>query len=87
MICKSAEQRNNLIMYLKNKGVYAVFHYLSLHKSDYYNDKHDGRNLPNSDRYIERLVRLPLFYNLKQLELNAIIESIKILNTNVFKFK
>ncbi len=62
LVCKTAEQRNNLITYLKNKGIYAVFHYLSLHKSDYYNYKHDGRNLPNSDRYTECLVRLPLYY-------------------------
>lgn len=77
LVCKTAEQRNNLITYLKNKGIYAVFHYLSLHKSDYYNYKHDGRNLPNSDRYTECLVRLPLYYILNKLELNAIIELIK----------
>jgi dTDP-4-amino-4,6-dideoxygalactose transaminase len=48
--------------YLKNKGVQTTFHYLPLHSSKYYEDKHDGRELPNCDRYADTLVRLPLFY-------------------------
>ena len=41
-----------------------MFHYLSLHKSHYYNDKHDGRALPYSDIYSDCLLRLPMFYEL-----------------------
>ena len=48
--------------YLKNKGVQTTFHYLPLHSSKYYEDKHDGRVLENCDRYADTLVRLPLFY-------------------------
>ena len=50
--------------YLKNNGVQATFHYLPLHSSKYYEDKHDGRELPNCDRYADTLVRLPLYYEL-----------------------
>ena len=44
--------------------ILAVFHYLSLHSSPYYRDKHDGRELRQCDRYADCLVRLPLFFDL-----------------------
>ena len=58
LVCKSIEERTELMGYLKKQDVNSVFHYLSLHKSHYYNDKHDGRALPYS------LLRLPMFYEL-----------------------
>lgn len=64
IVCESIEHRSNLIAYLKGEGVHAVFHYLSLHDSPYYAEKHDGRALKNSDMFSNRLLRLPLFYNL-----------------------
>lgn len=36
MICSKPEQRDSLIAYLKKNGVYAVFHYLSLHQSEFF---------------------------------------------------
>lgn len=49
LTCKSLEQRTKLIEHLKNNGVNAVFHYISLHKSQYYKLKHDGRRLIYAD--------------------------------------
>jgi dTDP-4-amino-4,6-dideoxygalactose transaminase len=54
--------------FMKNNGVQTTFHYLPLHSSKYYEDKHDGRKLPNCDRYADTLVRLPLFYELTDAE-------------------
>jgi len=62
VLCPSLEVRTRLMDYLKNKGVQTTFHYLPLHSSKYYEDKHDGRVLENCDRYADTLVRLPLFY-------------------------
>lgn len=76
LTCKTPELRNNLIQTLKKNGVLAVFHYQSLHASPYYSDKHDGRELPNCDHYAECLVRLPLFYDLKDIEQSKIIKII-----------
>ena len=56
--------RTSLLQYLKENGVGAVFHYLSLHSSPYYKTRHDGRVLPQCDRYADCLLRLPLFYDL-----------------------
>jgi len=64
IVTKDLEHRNRLITQLKNAGFTAVFHYLSLHASDYFSEKHDGRNLPNSDKFTNCLLRLPLFYDL-----------------------
>ena len=75
-ICESIEQRTSLIEYLKQRNIYAVFHYLSLHKSPYFTDKHDGRSLNESDRYSNCLLRLPFFYNLNLEQQNRVISSI-----------
>lgn len=76
IVCKSLEERSELIDYLKSKGVLAVFHYLSLHKSPYYSSKHDGRELPQSNHYEDCLLRLPLFYELTEDEQASICDSI-----------
>jgi dTDP-4-amino-4,6-dideoxygalactose transaminase len=73
MVCPSIDFRTRFISYLKEQGVHAVFHYLSLHKSPYYQSKHDGRALPQSDRYTDCLVRLPLYY---ELDVNRVIDAI-----------
>jgi dTDP-4-amino-4,6-dideoxygalactose transaminase len=64
LVCNNGEERDNLISFCRSKGVHAVFHYLSLHRSQFFSSKHDGRALPQSDRYSDCLVRLPLFYEL-----------------------
>lgn len=77
LVCNSLEYRTALIKQLKNNGVLAVFHYLSLHSSPYYSDKHDGRDLLQCDRYADCLVRLPMYYDLKDEEVLEICNLIK----------
>lgn len=77
LVCNSLEQRTALIKHLKEHDIQAVFHYLSLHSSPYYADKHDGRDLPECDRYADCLVRLPLFYDLTDEQALYIIDTIK----------
>ncbi|QTE22515.1 dTDP-4-amino-4,6-dideoxygalactose transaminase [Polaribacter cellanae] len=76
LVCKSIEQRTILIKKLKEHGISAVFHYLSLHESPFYHSKHDGRALPKSNHYSNCLVRLPLFYELKEEDIKKIIDII-----------
>uniref|UniRef100_UPI00404B8E2E dTDP-4-amino-4,6-dideoxygalactose transaminase n=3 Tax=Flavobacterium sp. TaxID=239 RepID=UPI00404B8E2E len=74
LVCHSLEQRIALIEKLKKNEIMAVFHYISLHTSPFYVDKHDGRNLKNTDGFTDKLVRLPLFYELDlDVVTNAII--------------
>ncbi len=77
IICNSIDERANLIQFLKERDVYAVYHYLSLHQSEYYKSKHDGRELPNSDKFTDRLLRLPFYYELSDSQLKVIIEAIQ----------
>ena len=58
-------RRSDFIAKMKARDILTVFHYLPLHSSAYYKDRHDGRTLPNCDRYADTLVRLPLYYGLK----------------------
>lgn len=77
LLLPSLEKRTDLIKHLKDNGILAVFHYLSLHSSAYYTDKHDGRILPNCDRYADTLVRLPMYYDLSYEEVVAICDIIR----------
>ena len=72
MVCKDINQRSQIINLLKINNVNAVFHYLSLHSSDFYQSKHDGREIPNSDNYSDCLVRLPMYFELTNEEIDKI---------------
>lgn len=75
ILCKNLEQRSQIINKLKEKNTHPVFHYISLHSSPYYIEKHDGRLLPNTDNFTDTLLRLPLFYELDtQTVINQILE-------------
>ena len=77
LVCRSLEERTQLIAYLKEKGIGAVFHYLSLHLSDYYRSVETSiPTLPNCDKFADRLVRLPMFYELQDEDVLYIIKSI-----------
>ena len=76
LVCSSAEERDELLKFLKQRGVHAVFHYLSLHKSEYYKSKYKGNTLHQTDRYSERLVRLPLYFELSESDQKKIIDSV-----------
>jgi dTDP-4-amino-4,6-dideoxygalactose transaminase len=77
MILPSDKARELFITKLREKGINAVFHYLSLHKSPYYFEKHDGRELPNSDFYSDCLVRLPFYYDLSEMDQQIVIKCIR----------
>lgn len=76
LLCPSLEYRTALMKFLKENDVQTTFHYLPLHSSKYYENKHDGRELPNCDRYGDTLVRLPLFYELTDWEIDKIVKLI-----------
>lgn len=76
LVCRNLEERTALIKRLKENGILAPFHYLSLHSSPYYAPKHDGRALPECDRYADCLVRLPMFYDLTEDEVQDIVNII-----------
>ncbi|WP_041139421.1 dTDP-4-amino-4,6-dideoxygalactose transaminase [Beduini massiliensis] len=75
---KDLTDRSALIQHLKKKGIQAVFHYVPLHSSP------AGQKFGyfhGVDEYTtkesERLLRLPLFYNITDDEISSVIEAIK----------
>ena len=77
LVLPSLEQRSALMEHLRGRGIQTTFHYLSLHHSPYYHRQHDNRKLPNSDRFTDCLVRLPLHYHLRDAELSTICWAIR----------
>jgi dTDP-4-amino-4,6-dideoxygalactose transaminase len=81
IVCSNLDERTRLIEHLKSNDISAVFHYLSLHISEFYKDKHDGRKLPVSDKLTDCLLRLPFHFELKEEEILFVCKTIK----NFFK--
>lgn len=71
--CKSLEDRTKLIAHLKQNNIPASFHYQALHKSSF---AASGENLPNSEKYSDTLVRLPLYVDLKESDIQNIIKCV-----------
>lgn len=75
--CKTKSERDQLMQYLQNNGVKAIFHYLPLHLSDFFQENYNQNYyLPNAEKYSNTILRLPLFYDLKKEEQNYIVDKI-----------
>jgi dTDP-4-amino-4,6-dideoxygalactose transaminase len=77
LVCQTAEQRDKLITFLKQRDIQAVFHYLALHQSPYYKDKYQGAKLNNCEVFANNLVRLPFFNDLTQAEQNSVCDTLE----------
>jgi dTDP-4-amino-4,6-dideoxygalactose transaminase len=76
MLLPNLEARQGFIQHLKERGILAVFHYLPLHLSDmglHYGGK--PGDCPVTEEVSDRLVRLPLYYELSEVEQGAVIEA------------
>ena len=75
---KDIEERSNLIRFLKDREIEAVFHYIPLHSAPA--GQKWGR-FNGEDRYTtkesERLLRLPMYYGLHPEDADAVIQGIK----------
>lgn len=76
MVCRSQDERDRLIEYLKSKGINTVFHYLSLHKSPFFHPSYQGGELINCDNYSDCIVRLPFYYELNNDEIDYVCKRI-----------
>jgi dTDP-4-amino-4,6-dideoxygalactose transaminase len=76
LITRDLKERDQLLRHLKYYGIQAIFHYVPLHESPFYKSHEDIVNLPNSTRYGETLVRLPLFFELTHDQIDFIVKKI-----------
>jgi len=76
IILKTKKERSSLIDYLSKNKIQAVSHYVPLHSSKFYEQKHDGRLCTNADLFSSRLLRLPLHPYLKMNDIDYICKNI-----------
>jgi len=76
--CKSLEERNKFISYLKENDILAVFHYVPLHSAPagLKFGRFDGED-EYTTRESDRLVRLPMYYNMSKDDTRKVIEKVK----------
>lgn len=74
--CESLQERTKLMEFLSANNIKSTFHYLSLHKSPYFAQKHDGRELKKSDIWADCLVRLPMYFDLTNDNVDFICQNI-----------
>ncbi len=77
ILTKSAEERFKLIQFLDKQNIMAVFHYIPLHSSPA--GKKFGRpvgDLKVTDSISQRLLRLPLYYEMNPEEVERVVSSI-----------
>lgn len=76
LVTNDIQHRTRLIDKLKTHGYHAVFHYLSLHSSPYYQEKYEGSPLLEADKFSDRLLRLPFYYELDIEDVKKVIQLI-----------
>jgi len=77
ILLSTLEERDGLMNYLKEKGVWSVFHYIPLHTSQYSIKNYGEFSLPISEDISNRLLRLPMFFSLEIENVIAIAKIIK----------
>lgn len=75
-ILPTAAARNDLLTYLKSKGIHAVFHYVPLHTSPVGRTYCGELSLPITEDLSERLVRLPMFHDLDESSQETVIAAV-----------
>ncbi len=78
MLLPTLELRQKLISYLRERGIYSVFHYLPLHLSDM-GQRFGGRqgDHPVTERVSDQLIRLPFHNALTNSEQEIVIQAIQ----------
>lgn len=68
--------RQEVILQLKKKGILAIFHYIPLHSSPFFEKKYEGLPLPHCDLYSKNILRLPFFNSLKKQDQQKVINAL-----------
>ena len=70
--------RDQLIKHLKSQKIFAIFHYVPLHSSNFFMKYNKNKfNLPNTDLLSNSLIRLPLNSKINSREQKKIFEKIR----------
>lgn len=75
LLFRAPEQRTRFIAHMRERKIMTPFHYVALHLSPMGRQFHDGRSLPVSEWLTSCLVRLPLFFNQTDAEVERVIDA------------
>ena len=70
--CSAKTERDNLIGFLKKSGITSQFHYLPLSESPFARTNFGIQKCPNAQRFADTVLRLPLFPDLSDDDVNYI---------------
>ncbi len=76
LLLRDSESRDGLMKHLSDKGIGTTFHYVPLHSSPVGAELHDGRALPVTDRLHSQLLRLPMYPDLEEHDVDLVCQSI-----------
>jgi dTDP-4-amino-4,6-dideoxygalactose transaminase len=78
IITRSLEERGQLIDYLKQNGIWAVFHYVPLHSSPAgIKYGRTSGNMRVTDDISDRVLRLPVYYEMKNEDVEMVAEHVR----------
>lgn len=77
MLMPSTQSRDALINHLRADGILAVSHYQPLHLSPYGRQCQPNANCPVTEDVSGRLIRLPFYTNMDDVETEAVIDSVR----------
>jgi len=76
ILLRTSKEKNNMIKHLGKKKIQAVSHYVPLHNSKFYNEKHCGSPCENANLFSKKLLRLPLHPYLKMKDIDYICKNL-----------
>ena len=77
ILLKNNDMRNSLMNHLRYKGIGATFHYIPLHSAPQGLElAYKPSDLPITEEYSNKLLRLPLYPDLTKQEVEFVIEQV-----------
>ncbi len=76
LLLPSLEDRNSLMMHLRNHEILSVFHYQPLHKSMMGQAYHHPNTCPTSESVADKLLRLPLYNTMSHEEITRVVKAV-----------
>ena len=76
---KTKLQKNVFFKKLLKRGIKLQVHYIPIYRHSYYKKKYNlsFKNFPNTEKFYNNVVSIPIYYNLKKSILRKIVKSIK----------
>ena len=83
---KNNNLRDKLYKFLKKNGIFSNLHYIPLYRHPYFKRFNFKINkFPNTENYYKNTLSLPIYFSLKNKELNFIANKIKFFFKNIRK--